>query len=184
MNSYKTRLKDITTFIFDVDGVMTNGKIIYRHDGKIDRQFNHFKQKDSSYFYYYNQKIKEILEEIKPNIVCGESTAFHELLTILNCKRKDILYLNPSSCRYPKGRFSFYKYDTLTPFNGSGEILENTIAEKMISQIVNRNSSPDYMKLKPPSKISKINDKALKVKSYFFGEKYKTVYYLSIITRL
>ena len=141
---------------------------------KIDRQFNHFKQKDSSYFYYYNQKIKEILEEIKPNIVCGESTAFHELLTILNCKRKDILYLNPSSCRYPKGRFSFYKYDTLTPFNGSGEVLENTVAEKMISQIVNRNSSPDYMKLKPPSKISKINDKALKVKSYFFGEKYNT----------
>jgi 3-deoxy-D-manno-octulosonate 8-phosphate phosphatase (KDO 8-P phosphatase) len=40
MDSYKTRLKDITTFIFDVDGVMTNGKIIYRHDGKIDRQFN------------------------------------------------------------------------------------------------------------------------------------------------
>jgi 3-deoxy-D-manno-octulosonate 8-phosphate phosphatase (KDO 8-P phosphatase) len=40
MESYKTRLKDITTFIFDVDGVMTNGKIIYRHDGKIDRQFN------------------------------------------------------------------------------------------------------------------------------------------------
>ena len=40
MDTYKTRLKDITTFIFDVDGVMTNGKIIYTHDGKIDRQFN------------------------------------------------------------------------------------------------------------------------------------------------
>ena len=39
MDSYKTRLEDITTFIFDVDGVMTNGKIIYTHDGKIDRQF-------------------------------------------------------------------------------------------------------------------------------------------------
>ena len=39
MDSYKTRLKDITTFILDVDGVMTNGKIIYTHDGNIDRQF-------------------------------------------------------------------------------------------------------------------------------------------------
>ena len=39
MDSYKTRLRDITTFILDVDGVMTNGKIIYTHDGKIDRQF-------------------------------------------------------------------------------------------------------------------------------------------------
>ena len=39
MNNYKKFLKDITTFILDVDGVMTNGKIIYTHDGKIDRQF-------------------------------------------------------------------------------------------------------------------------------------------------
>tara|TARA_A100001037_G_scaffold223200_1_gene201084 strand:+ start:256 stop:759 length:504 start_codon:yes stop_codon:yes gene_type:complete len=38
-NNYKKSLKDITTFILDVDGVMTNGKIIYTHDGKIDRQF-------------------------------------------------------------------------------------------------------------------------------------------------
>ena len=38
-NNYKKYLKDITTFILDVDGVMTNGKIIYTHDGKIDRQF-------------------------------------------------------------------------------------------------------------------------------------------------
>jgi 3-deoxy-D-manno-octulosonate 8-phosphate phosphatase (KDO 8-P phosphatase) len=38
-NNYKKLLKDITTFILDVDGVMTNGKIIYTHDGKIDRQF-------------------------------------------------------------------------------------------------------------------------------------------------
>ena len=38
-NNYKEFLKDITTFILDVDGVMTNGKIIYTHDGKIDRQF-------------------------------------------------------------------------------------------------------------------------------------------------
>ena len=38
-NNYKKFLKDITTFVLDVDGVMTNGKIIYTHDGKIDRQF-------------------------------------------------------------------------------------------------------------------------------------------------
>ncbi len=38
-NNYKEFLKDITTFMLDVDGVMTNGKIIYTHDGKIDRQF-------------------------------------------------------------------------------------------------------------------------------------------------
>ena len=60
---------------------------------RIDRQFNHFEKKDSSYFYYYNQKIAELLDIIQPDIVFGESTAFHELITIVQCKRKDILFL-------------------------------------------------------------------------------------------
>ena len=141
---------------------------------KIDRQFNHFNQKDSTYFYYYNERIRDIIEKIMPDIVFGESTAFHELLTILNCKKLGILYLNPSSCRYPIGRFSFYEYDTLIPFKGSGEVLQKKDAEYIIDQIVNRTAVPDYMKLTPPSKLTKIKDKLLKVKSYMLGEKYNT----------
>lgn len=141
---------------------------------KIDRQLNHFEKKDSSYFYYYYEKIKQILEEINPDFVFGESTAFHELLTVLNCKRKDILYLNPSTCRYPVGRFSFYKYDTLIPYKGSSETLQDNKAEEIIDQIVHRTTIPDYMKLILPSKMTKLNDKAIKVKSYLTGEKYNT----------
>ena len=53
--------------------------------------------------------ISNAIEKIKPDLVFGESTLFHELLVINACKSRGILYLHPSSCRYPTNRFSFYK---------------------------------------------------------------------------
>ncbi len=141
---------------------------------KSDRQINYFKKNDTSYFYYYDYEIQKILKEVAPDIVFGESTAFHELLTIENCKKLNILYLNPSTCRYPIGRFSFYKYDTLEPYLGSGELLSNVEAELTIDQIVNRKTAPDYMKPIPVSKKSIFKDKFKKTVGYFTGEKYNT----------
>jgi len=34
MNDYKSRLKNITTFVFDCDGVLTDGKILFTDDGQ------------------------------------------------------------------------------------------------------------------------------------------------------
>jgi hypothetical protein len=141
---------------------------------KSDRQFNHFNKQDSSYFYYYNDKIEHYLKKLKPDFVFGESTAFHELLTINNCKKQGILYLNPSTCRYPIGRFSFYKYNTLEPYLGSNESLSNEEANAVIDQIINRKTVPDYMKPALISKGQLINDKIKKIQSYINGEKYNT----------
>lgn len=38
--SYKTRLKDIKAFVFDVDGVFTDGSIILMPDGSMSRTMN------------------------------------------------------------------------------------------------------------------------------------------------
>ena len=141
---------------------------------KSDRQLNHFNKKDVSYFYYYNDRISEIIDRVNPNLVFGESTAFHELLTINNCRQRNILYLNPSTCRYPVGRFSFYKYDTLEPFKGSEELLKNKEAQKIIEQIVYRKSMPDYMKSVPISKNQKVKDQFKKVYAYINGERFNT----------
>ena len=141
---------------------------------KLDRQINHFNKKETSYFYYYNDKIEQYLKELTPDYVFGESTAFHELLTINNCKKLKILYLNPSTCRYPVGRFSFYKYDTLEPYLGSNEILSNKQAERVIDQIINRKSAPDYMKPSIVSKHLVIKDKVKKIYAYITGEKFNT----------
>jgi len=139
-----------------------------------DRQVNYFNKTNTSYFYYYNNKIEKYLNELKPEFVFGESTAFHELLTIYNCKKLNIIYLNPSSSRFPIGRFSFYKYDTLEPYLGSNELLENKKAIETINQIVGRKIEPDYMKPLSVSDKSKVRDKLLKIYSYFRGEKFNT----------
>ncbi|MBA6151932.1 capsular polysaccharide export protein, LipB/KpsS family [Gelidibacter maritimus] len=164
-------------YIIDYPSTEING---YKKDQAIediiksDRQFNHFNKQDTSYFYYYNDKIERYLKELKPDFVFGESTAFHELLTINNCKKQQILYLNPSTCRYPTGRFSFYKYNTLEPYLGSMEVLSDKDANAIIDQIVNRKTTPDYMKPSPASKRTIIKDKAIKIYSYAKGEKYNT----------
>jgi len=141
---------------------------------KSDRQQNHFNKKSKSYFYYYYRKIDRVLDEVKPNYVFGESTAFHELLTIALCKKKSILYLNPSSCRYPIGRFCFYKFDTLEPYKGSGEILSDTVALDTIKGITNRTAKPDYMKGSKTSFVEKTKNKIKLIKGYMEGERFNT----------
>lgn len=141
---------------------------------KGDRQINHFKKKDLSYFYYYNQKIKEILEKIQPDIIFGEATAFHELLVVKNAKELKIPYLNPTTSRYPVGRFAFYEYDTLEPFSGSGETFTNSQAKEVIDSIVHKKVIPDYMKKRRTSQIKVLRDVFLKSKSYLTGEQFNT----------
>lgn len=128
-----------------------------------DPSFKSLEDKDRySYVYgfkplhykYYQDNIKSILSLVKPDIVFGESTLFHELLTIDICKKSEVLYLNPSTCRYPNKRFSFYKFDSLIPYGGSNERWSAEELDKTINSIINRNNSPDYMKKK--KSISKV----------------------------
>jgi hypothetical protein len=140
-----------------------------------DRTIRYFKGKEESHFYYYDEKIKEIIGEIKPDIAFGESTLFHELLVIKNCKELDILYLHPTTCRYPTGRFSFYKYDTLEPYGNCDEKLSEEDAFDIIQSIVNRTIKPDYMvKAIPLTLVDKIKDKINLVRGYYKGEKFNT----------
>ena len=139
-----------------------------------DRQLNFFEKNDSSYFYYYASEIDAILKRVNPSAVFGESTAFHELLTIELCKKRAIQYLNPSTCRYPSGRFSFYENDTLEPYKGSGDSINPEKAKQIISAITNRSVQPDYMKRITANSSKKIKDKAKLIASYYQGETYNT----------
>jgi len=139
-----------------------------------DRQLNYFKKDNTDYFYYYYEQINKLISEINPDFTFGESTAFHELLTIKICKEKNILFLHPTSCRYPSGRFSFYKYDTVQPYLGSNESLSKDSAGFIIKRIVDRPSKPDYMKKVSIKKEKILKDKIRILKGYLFGEKYNT----------
>lgn len=141
-----------------------------------DRNLNYFGKSDNRYYSYYSEKILNCLTKIKPDIIFGESTLFHELLTIHHAKNLDILYLAPSSSRYPKNRFSFYKYNTLEPFGGDEIALNKIEATKIIDSIANRSIKPDYMEKVKVSRISMLRKSFrnfyLMSKSYYQGEKY------------
>ncbi|TXD83955.1 hypothetical protein ESY86_07905 [Subsaximicrobium wynnwilliamsii] len=154
--------------------VHINYDIDYDQIIQSDRQINFFEKTDTSYLYYYANQIGEQLLKLKPDFVFGEATAFHELLTIELCKKFDIQYLNPTTCRYPTGRFSFYNYASLDPYKGSDESLERATALELIKSITTRTIKPDYMKNAAISKEGSFKDKLKIMKSYYVGERFNT----------
>lgn len=145
-----------------------------------DRIINYFDGTDEHYPYYY-QKFIEALDSIKPNLVIGESTLFHELMIIDICKDRNIPYLHPSSSSYPPKRFSFYQNDSKIPLGGEQHIFNVKEYDEYIDAISKRKIVPDYMK-KPVLTTNKYNypkhksirDKCMRLKAYFSGEKYNT----------
>lgn len=139
-----------------------------------DRNINYFRKNNKGYFYYYFDRIKNIIDEVQPDVVFGESAVFHELLTGKYCKLLGIKYLNPLPCRYPTGRFSFYLYDTLVPYKGSGELLSKEKVMSIIDNIVHRKISPDYMKPLEMNTYEKVANRLKKTLGYYVGDKFNT----------
>lgn len=139
-----------------------------------DRNINYFKGKSKGYFYYYNNKIKALIDEIKPDIAFGESTLFHELLIGKYCKESNVKYLNPLPCRYPTGKFSFYLYDTLEPFRGCNEKLPKETVLEIIDNITHRKIAPDYMKPLEMNFFEKAANKFKKTLGFYVGDKFNT----------
>lgn len=154
--------------------VEIQSEITIDHVIESDRQINFFGQKDQNYFHMYSNQIGRIITMIQPTAVFGESTAFHELLTIEWCKKLKIPYLNPSTCRYPAGRFSFYNEDSLKPVAGEGKTLPPEETRTIIDSIVRRKAKPDYMKKVESNRKKEWADKLLKIRSFIIGEKYNT----------
>lgn len=143
----------------------------------VDRNIYCFKCKSTDYIYYYYNAIRDIILSIRPDITIGESTLVHELLSIFICKQEGFLFLHPSSCRYPVDNFSFYLYNTLEPFMGSGESLSYEEALLIANNIANRIIQPSYMSKNTFSwkKYFEIQyNKLLFTYCYFRGERYCT----------
>lgn len=106
--NYKELLKEITTFILDVDGVLTNGKILVTSKGKMLREMN---TKDGFIIKYAldkgfkifiisggtNKGVKERLKDLGiEEIFLGEHTkkdTYDKLIKKYNLKRNEIVYM-------------------------------------------------------------------------------------------
>ena len=106
--NYKELLKKITTFILDVDGVLTNGKILITSKGKMLREMN---TKDGFIIKYAldkgfkifiisggtNKGVKERLKDLGiEEIFLGEHTkkdTYDKLIKKYNLKKNEIVYM-------------------------------------------------------------------------------------------
>ena len=106
--NYKELLKEITTFILDVDGVLTNGKILVTSKGKMLREMN---TKDGFIIKYAldkgfkifiisggtNKGVKERLKDLGiEEIFLGEHTkkdTYDKLIRKYNLKKNEIVYM-------------------------------------------------------------------------------------------
>ncbi len=106
--NYKELLKEITTFILDVDGVLTNGRILVTSKGKMLREMN---TKDGFIIKYAldkgfkifiisggtNKGVKERLKDLGiEEIFLGEHTkknTYDKLIKKYNLKKNEIVYM-------------------------------------------------------------------------------------------
>lgn len=139
-----------------------------------DRQLRFFNKTTDRHFYFYDNQIRHAIDQISPEIAFGEPTAFHHLIAIEICREKNILYLHPSTCRYPVNRMAFYEYDTLVPYKGSNDVLPEQEALETIDSIINRKSIPNYMIAPKNSIWDKVKDKAKIFKGFVMGERNNT----------
>jgi hypothetical protein len=107
---------------------------------RIDRGVRYFGGNPSHYA-HYAEHIGSVLDTVCPDVVFGESTQFHELITVAMCRRRGIEFLHPAATRIPHGRISFLRGDTTDTFAGSGEQLNESAAHQLVQAVANRRYS-------------------------------------------
>lgn len=99
----------------------------------------------SRHYTWYTGRITSALDHLRPNVVIGEPTLMHELLTIAECRQRAIPYLHPTMTRYPGGRFNILDGDTQIPVAGSNETWPKDHLAELAGAISEGRSLPSYM---------------------------------------
>lgn len=104
----------------------------------------------SLHYTFYAKRVAMTLDHFCPDVVLGEPTLMHELLTIAECRKRGLPYLHPTMTRYPGGRFNVLDGDTQLPVSGSGDRWASSELIEWSSAIQEGRSLPSYM-TKPTS---------------------------------
>ncbi len=149
----------------------------YEWLARTDRGVLHFGA-TGAHYPHYDEQVREHLQRIKPDVIFGEATEFHELLVIMHAKAMGIRYLSPNVTRYPADRLAFFAYDTLQPVGGDGSQLSDAEADKMLADICQRKVVPSYMRpnVSTPRNLLliKLADKIRITWGWLRGERYIT----------
>lgn len=104
---------------------------------RIDRGIRYFGGK-ADHYAHYARHIAAVLDRLVPDVVFGESTQFHELITVALCRDRGIPYLHPAATRIPHGRICFLQGDTLDTLAGAGQALPEAQALEIVDAVAAR----------------------------------------------
>lgn len=152
----------------------------YARLAQIDRGIRYFGG-SADHYLHYEACIERILDVEQPDVVFGESTQFHELITVEQCRARGICFLHPAATRIPHGRITFLKGDSLDPFGGEGVALPDAearaildaVSQRRYSAFTNANSAlPASDRL--GELMRKLRDRATMTRAWVAGERYVT----------
>ena len=152
----------------------------FQHLAQVDRGIRYFGG-SSGHYAHYAHHIARILDAEQPDVVFGESTQFHELITIALCRDRGIPFLHPAATRIPHGRISFLVGDTLNCCGGSGEALTQPQAEAIVQAVSERRYTAftNATSAGPESsawqrRMRQVEDKATMLRAWWQGERFVT----------
>lgn len=152
----------------------------YERLAQIDRGIRYFGG-SADHYLHYEAHIKRILNFEQPDVVFGESTQFHELITVDLCSTLGISFLHPAATRIPHGRITFLKGDSLDPFGGEGVALPaaeacmilEAVSQRRYSAFTNTNSAVQ-MSGRLGEMIRKLCNYTIMTLAWLEGERYVT----------
>jgi hypothetical protein len=106
-----------------------------------DRGINYFGGDDRHYT-FYAERIAALVDAVRPDVVIGEATLFHEHLAMEAARARRIPYLFPTSVRYPVNRIGFLAADTQIPVLGSGDVLPRADVDELLAIYAQRGQVP------------------------------------------
>lgn len=114
-----------------------------------DRGRQHFGA-GHAHYPHYARHYAAIFDQVKPALVMGEATLFHELLAVAEARSRNIPYLHPSAERYPQDRLCFFHDLTQRAFGGSGEAYPPDEALAYARDIAEGRVKLTYMRARGP----------------------------------
>ncbi len=94
---------------------------------------------NAEHYHYYYEHIQRLLQEIRPDLVIGGMTHFHELLAMEACRESAIPYIVPVSAGESLGRFFCYRANTFETVAGSGAFPRpNAVADYIAKHAASR----------------------------------------------
>ena len=138
-----------------------------------DRFSNTFGISMSHYEWYY-QAIRGWFERDAPELVIGEVGNFHSHMVSLIAAECGVPFLNPTSSRYPTGRFAFFVGDRLRTLGGDLQPVSDEDIERTVEEIRTGRRKPDYMTIAPRRRRDDLGYRGQIFKEWLRGERYAT----------